>query len=111
MEDITTNLFREETITTSTHKFRNPEDVVTPFLYSGVIRAVDPATRMHPKYNVEVTVEPEDEMSKFVLLSLHGVPKPPKKEQVCACKSVPELAAEHQYPRLREESHPVQPEF
>ena len=49
--------------------------------YSGVIRAVDPATHIHPQYNVEVTIEPEDEMSKFVLLSLHGVPKPPKKEQ------------------------------
>lgn len=92
MQDITTELFREETITTSTHKFRNPEDVVTPFLYSGVIRAVDPVTRIHPKYHVEVTIEPEDEMSKFVLLSLHGIPKPPKKEQVCACKSMPELA-------------------
>lgn len=105
MQDITTDLFREETIVTSTHKFRNPEDVVTPFLYSGVIRAVDPVTRIHPKYHVEVTVEPEDEMSKFVLLSLHGIPKPPKKEQVCARKSVPEQAAEHQYARLREESH------
>ena len=82
MQDITMDMFREETITTSTHKFRSPEDVVTPFLYSGVIRAVDPVTRMHPKYHVEVTVEPEDEMSKFVLLSLHGIPKPPKKEQV-----------------------------
>ena len=49
--------------------------------YSGVIRAVDPATHIHPQYNVEVTIEPEDEMSKFVLLSLHGIPKPPKKEQ------------------------------
>ena len=46
-----------------------------------MIRAVDPATHIHPQYNVEVTIEPEDEMSKFVLLSLHGVPKPPKKEQ------------------------------
>jgi hypothetical protein len=55
---------------------------VTPFLYSGVIRAVDPVTHVHPKYKVEVTIEPEDEMSKFVLLSLHGIPKPPKKEQV-----------------------------
>jgi|EP01043_Picozoa_sp_COSAG02_P000008 hypothetical protein len=93
MRDITTDLFREETISTSTHKFRNPEDVVTPFLYSGVIRAVDPVTRIHPKYHVEVTIEPEDEMSKFVLLSLHGIPKPPRKEQVCARKSVPELAS------------------
>lgn len=83
MKDITTEMFREETIGTSTHKFRNPEDVVTPFLYSGVIRAVDPVTRIHPKYHVEVTIEPEYEMSKFVLLSLHGIPKPPKKEQVC----------------------------
>ena len=46
-----------------------------------MIRAVDPATHIHPQYNVEVTIEPEDEMSKFVLLSLHGIPKPPKKEQ------------------------------
>ena len=104
MMDITTKMFREQTAATSTHKFRSPEDVVTPFLYSGVIRAVDPVTRIHPKYvlaaicvvytrrrlidlsdcryNVHVTVEPEDEMSKFVLLSLHGIPKPPKKEQV-----------------------------
>lgn len=89
MQDITTDLFREQTITTSTHKFRNPEDVVTPFLYSGVIRAVDPVTRLHPKYNVEVTIEPEDEMSKFVLLSLHGIPKAPKKEQVRPWTSPP----------------------
>ena len=95
MQDITTDLFREETISTSTHKFRHPEDVVTPFLYSGVIRAVDPVTRIHPKYHVEVTIEPEDEMSKFVLLSLHGIPKPPKKEQVRAVASVP--AAELQF--------------
>ena len=39
-------------------------------------------TTVYPlPYNVEVTIEPEDEMSKFVLLSLHGIPKPPKKEQ------------------------------
>ena len=27
-----------------------------------------------------VTVEPDDEMSKFVLLSLHGIPPPPARE-------------------------------
>lgn len=80
-KDITTTLFQDESVSTSTHKFRHPGDVVMPFLYSGVIRAVDPVTRLHPKYKVMVTVEPEDEMSKFVLLSLHGVPKPPLKEQ------------------------------
>ena len=52
--------------------YYSSQDVVTPFLYSGVIRAVDPETGVHPKYKVRVTVEPEDEMSKFVLLSLHG---------------------------------------
>ena len=35
--------------------------------------------RRHPKYKVDVSVEPEDEMSKFVLLSLHGIPPPPAK--------------------------------
>ena len=62
--------------------------------YSGVIRAVDPATHIHPQYNVEVTIEPEDEMSKFVLLSLHGIPKPPKKEQHA------EKRADAWYPRF-----------
>jgi hypothetical protein len=47
--DITTELFREETVATATHKFCDAEDVVTPFLYSGVIRAVNATTRIHPK--------------------------------------------------------------
>ena len=59
-----------------------------------MIRAVDPATHIHPQYNVEVTIEPEDEMSKFVLLSLHGIPKPPKKEQHA------EKRADAWYPRF-----------
>jgi hypothetical protein len=64
----------------SQHKFRHPEDVVMPFLYSGAIRAVEPNSKMHPTYNVHVTIEPEDEMSKFVLLSLHGIPPAPQTE-------------------------------
>ena len=93
LRDITNKLFREQTILTSTHKFRHGEDVITPFLYSGVIRAVD-ADRRHPVYGVDVSVEPEDEMAKFVLLSLHGIPPAPQKEQHA------EKRADAWYPRL-----------
>lgn len=91
-------LFREQTILTSTHKFRHAEDVITPFLYSGVIRSVG-ADRRHPKYGVDVSVEPEDEMSKFVLLSLHGIPPPPTKEKHA------EKRADAWYPRLLDASN------